>query len=201
VSTIFGDIKDASQTEDLVLDCLNDWLPVYLREFELQRAIAADSFPHPKSFLRVNELDKFPEDQLPVILTISPGLADEPVQEGDGGRLIMPWDISVAVEIMARERMETGRFCRQYTAVIMAILMQQSGHYCGAVDLIDVRFDDLPVEDERTIGVGVVQITAWVEDSLMRWAGPSPPPDPDTQPGSQWPGVATTVVDVEPKQD
>jgi hypothetical protein len=204
--SVFGPIIERAKIEEAVMETLQYWFGSYLEEVELQSGIANErnKTPKPKSWIRVNELDKFPEEILPCVIVISPGLSDSPTQEGSG-IINAPFGVGVAVVASAIDQESTRDLVGRYCAVIRAILLQ-NGSLQGIVPTRgtvweDESYDDLTVEDERTLGVGQVTFTVWVEGVVDRLKGPGPlmPADEDTLPGTEWPEVEEVTVTIDRK--
>jgi hypothetical protein len=66
---------------------------------------------------------------------------------------------------------------------------------------LDVDYVDVPVtfDDAKYVRMGRLAFRVYVEQALNRYGGPATPdpPDPDTQPGMQWPVANIVDVDVE----
>ena len=198
--SIFGPIIDANQVEEAARNTLRDWFQTYLNEFALQRSIPLDRLPYPRSFILTGDNEKEPEDQLPAIAIVSPGLADEPLQEGDGS-FRSNWSLGVGIFISAIDRESTERVVRWYCAIIRAIMLQRQslGGFSDGVRWLDEGYDELEFDDERTIGAGLVEFEVEVAGVVNKRMGPAypDPPDPDEQPGSNWPIVDEVIVDEE----
>src|SRR4051812_42745433 len=82
----FGRIISDDQVEDAVVDTLRKWTPTYLAEVERQRGLAPGYYQRPvdSSFLLHTDFDKWPEEMLPVVEVISPGVDDDPPRKGAG---------------------------------------------------------------------------------------------------------------------
>ena len=202
--SIFDSIMVADDLEQAVLQTLKDWFPVYIREVELQspaapspRNIPVDTLPLPRSYLTADQIDKEAANQLPSIVVISPGLSTraDPQQDG-GGQFRAPFTIAVGVFVSADARAHTLRLVRLYTAVARAIMIQKQsfvGFAAGSYWLDESYDDRFSFTDDQTISAGQVVFEVWVDDVVTRYAGPKAPPDPDTQPGSDW-GLADPVI-------
>jgi hypothetical protein len=202
--SIFDQIMIADDLEHAVLQTLQDWFPVYIREVEMQspeapdpRNIPVDSLPLPRSYLTADQIDRESASQLPSIVCISPGLSgrNNPSQSGDG-TFSVPFSIAVGVFVSADNRAHTIRLVRLYTAIARSIMIQKQSYGGFAVGAywLDESYDDhFTFTDDQTISAGQVVFEVWVDDVVTRYAGPIGKPDPDTQPGSEW-GNAETVT-------
>jgi len=202
--SIFDQIKIADDLEQAVLKTLQDWFPVYIREVELQspavpdpRNIPVDTLPLPRSFFTADQVDREARNQLPSIVVISPGLSSrtDPKQNG-GGTFMVPFSIAVGVFVSADSRVHTLRLVRLYTAIVRSIMIQKQsfGGFASGAYWLDESYDDrFSFTDDMTISAGQVVFEVWVDNVVTRFAGPVTPPDPATQPGSDW-GQAETVI-------
>lgn len=198
--SIFGPIISSDQVEDAIRNTLRDWFPTYLREYELQAGIPANSLPEPRAYIVTNDVEKEPEDQMPAILVVSPGLVEEPMPDGEG-LYRAPFGVAVAVFTSASDRESTEDLVRQYVAMARAIMLhkQTYGGIGDGTRWVDESYAELTFDDERTIGAGQAVFVVEVAGVVRRYGGPPRPiePDPDTQPGSNWPTVDEVIVDEE----
>jgi hypothetical protein len=207
MTDIFGDIIIANQLEAAVIATLESWFPTYIREVELQSQsaqygdnIPTDALPLPRSFITTDKIQRENTDQLPAIVVVSPGLSphNRPQQEGDG-TFRVPWAVSVGVFVSGQDRTSTKNLIRQYTGIARAIMLQKQslGGFADGTTWLDESYDDaFAFVDQETIGAGSVVFEVWVAGVVNRFAGPAvyggtATPDPDTQPGEQWPPIDT----------
>jgi hypothetical protein len=162
----------------------------------------------PRSWIVAEDIQRQGTDQLPAIVIVSPGLVpgSAPLQEGDGSLRVF-WLIGVGIFASADSRPNTAKLVRQYGNIIRAIMLQKQsfgGNANGSV-WVDESYDDaFEFTDDLTISAGQVIFNVEVSDAANRFAGPLSPPDPDNQPGSQWPVIPDTdhiIVDIERKED
>jgi hypothetical protein len=213
MTDIFGQVITATELEAAVLQTLENWFPVYIREIELQSPaspngenVPYNALPLPKSYLTTDKVDRESADQLPSIVVVSPGLSgkNSPRQNGDG-TFMVPWGVSVGVFVGGKDRTSTKRLVRLYTAVARMIMLQKQalGGFADGTTWLDESYDDVfAFTDQETIGAGSVIFEVWVDNVVQRYGGPAsygqppPPPDPDTQPGSDWPVVETVEAKI-----
>src|SRR5690349_10466479 len=209
VTDIFGPIFSGDQLEDAVIETLQKWLPTYIREVELQRGLAlpADGrIPKPRTYTTRNEFTTFPEDQLPLIVVVSPGLVAPPRADGEG-RYVGWFALGIAAVVSASGKANTRRLARQYGAAVRSCILQKSwleGAATG-VEWRDESYDDLPNEDkEKSVSAVQMIFQVQVDNITTRWTGPAypfEPGDPYTNPGDNWPPVLHTEVEVVMKED
>lgn len=197
---IFGPIFVADTVENAVIDTISTWLATYLQEIEVQRGMTRGSVPLIRSYATRNEWATYPEDQLPVCIVVSTGLADPPDVDGEG-RYHGWWAVGVGVLAGASESKATEMLAKLYGAAIRAILLQRPslGGIASGIEWEDESYDDVPVDQDRTLAATLLLFRVWIDDIVTRGAGPAEPipPDPVNQPGSQWPTADTIDVQVE----
>src|SRR3954469_11008205 len=96
--TDIGPIVTAHDVEQAALATLRKWASTYLGEAEDQHELTRGTLARPRSYTATNSFDKWPEDQLPCVLLVSPGLAQPPNVEGNG-RHRAQWALGVAAII------------------------------------------------------------------------------------------------------
>ena len=204
---IFGQIISANELETAVIDTLNSWFKTYARELEIQLDLPQDALPMPRSFITVDKIDRGNKDQLPSIVVVSPGLAGKaPKQEGDG-TFTANFSVGVGIFVSGRDDVSTKNLVRWYASIVRAIMLQKQslgGFTSGGVTWLDESYDDnFQVTDNLTVGAGELVFDISVVGVVNRVGGPPYPipPDPDTQPGSQWPTANTVEAEVEMMED
>jgi hypothetical protein len=202
---IFSEIKDGAQLEEAIIAHLSAWMPVYLRELEIQRGWPnGKHLPNARSFTVFSRLDHFDEQQLPAVVVSSPGLASAPKMEGSGSYTAI-WNVNIAVIVSAKDQASTNTLAKIYAAAVRSIMVQKPSISEFAVHNVwtNESYDDLGSSDgERTFAVGVGEFAVMVENVVNKMGGPRTypfiePPDPETQPGSQWPDAQEVIVEVE----
>lgn len=208
--SIFDAIKIADDLETKTLTTLESWWPVYSKELELQAGIAPGTIAQPKSWLQADTLDREAGDALPAIVVVSPGLSGKkPAQEGDGSFRVW-FSIGIGVFVGADRRKHTMRLVRIYTAIARTIMLQKQslGGFADGTSWLDESYDDnFPFTDDQTISAGQVIFEVELAGVVNRRGGPTTgavtpvaTPNPATQPGSNWPLVATVTSTVTPKK-
>jgi hypothetical protein len=199
---IFYYIITGSQVEQAVTDLLKKWLRVYLIEVTLQLGRPRDSTPIPRSYITVNEFERYDEDQMPTIMVMSTGTADQPTADGEGFYYAY-FNIGISGIVSARDRACTNDIGKIYAAAIRALILQKPDLEGFANDAVWLgeTYDDIASGDEdRNLSACLVSFNIAVANVVNRLGGPRTypyePPDPDTQPGSQWPEFQTVDVEV-----
>jgi hypothetical protein len=198
--TIFDRIVTGSDVEQWTLDCLKTWSSTYLAELERQHGLQEGSLQRIRGWVTSPSVDKWPEDQLPVALLVSVGLAERPLRDG-AGRYRGRWQMGLSVVCSARTAEQTHVLAMLYVAAHRALLLQRQsldGKAAGVVWQAET-YTDLPFDDTRSLEAGQALFTVEIEDITSAWAGPdtpSQPLDPDTQAWPLWPTVKTHTEQV-----
>lgn len=194
----FGKIKDATaHVEVPVYETLRSWAPTYLQEKERQMSAERGLLPPFRSYHAEPEFDKFPEDQLPSCIIVSPGLIGEPERQGDG-KWHAWYAVAIAAVTSAKDYTRTKQLAKVYASVVRSIMLQKGP---GRPRWLDESFDDLVEEEGRQLAVGMQSFAVYVTDITDDSEGPPSPPDPVTQPGGDWPIVQTVIIDWTRKED
>ncbi|MCA1782241.1 MAG: hypothetical protein LC679_08735, partial [Intrasporangiaceae bacterium] len=156
---------------------LKTWMPTYLA---LVSEHDGRSVPLPgfRSYVSSLDTDKFSEDQTPSCVVVAPGTFDEPVRRGDNSYDIQ-WSVGVGVVVSGQTVENTFELCELYTAAVRLCLLQQAslGGVASGTDWLNERYDELLVEDLRTIAAGVVQFVVTVETAFRQAPAPLQPAD------------------------
>jgi hypothetical protein len=197
--TIFGQILTGTDVEDAVTDHLKLWSATYLAEMERQSGREPQSLPHVRSWNVVpTEPEKWPENQLPAVLVISPGLIGEPQEQGDGVT-VATWSLSLSAITSARSEKGTRQLAHLYVAHLRAIMLQHPGISGFAQDTLWMgeAYDTVPQELRRTLAGATGAFAVEVSDVINRYGGPTEPADQPYDDQSDWPTVEETVVTAE----
>src|SRR5690606_7735445 len=79
--SIFGPIVTGADVERAALDTLKTWAPEYLAWVERATGREPGSLARPRSWVNSTSIDRWPEEQLPSVLLLSTGLAEEPARD------------------------------------------------------------------------------------------------------------------------
>jgi hypothetical protein len=197
--TIFGQVIDGSQVEDIVENFLQRWLPVYLAELAEQRALPRDTWlktgPQgnwPPSWSRKSQFDYTEETRLPSILILSAGLSGPPWKEGDG-TYHATWMIGVAALVSAKDQETTDALAKRYGAAVRWLFIQHPSLEDANVEGTtweDEAYDDIGVVQNRTLASVRLVFSVQLKNVASSLDGPvlpdDPPPDPTT-PYEDWP--------------
>lgn len=201
--TIFERIVTGADVEGWCIDCLRKWSGTYLAELERQHGVEAGTYQRVRQWVTAPSFDKWPEDQLPAVLLISVGLAEEPLKAGNGAYRAR-WQMGVACIVSASTQADAHAMAMLYIAAHRAILVQRPSLEGVAQGIVwqDENYDDLPYDDTRSLAAGQAIFTVEVDGVVTTGAGPLVPSDPlqpTTDPYPPWPRVQTSDVDVQPQ--
>lgn len=221
--SLFGPIVDGDQVEQACLAMLQLRFPTYIDEIAEQRGHekgrGAYKYPPHKSYSTVNDFHKWPEEVLPAVLLISPGMVDEPVRRGNGSYTGV-WYIATAVVVSARTEKATRTLAMRYGAALRACMLQNKslegalGGKARVIKWVSEDYDDVDADDSRTLAAAknifhvqvddVVNIfdgpREWLEDVP---SGPDKPNEEETPPYGELPTIdpEKLSIDVTYKED
>jgi hypothetical protein len=190
-----GLIISASQVEQATLATLLGRLEAYGAALAAQEALDAPPTP-PRSYTCASGFDHWVEDQLPAVVVASPGLVPGSL-EPRGGFYSVVFGLVVGVYVSAATEAATHRLVRLWAAAVRACLLQSPalGGLCSELVWLAESYDDRPVDERRSWGVGTCAFEVRVDDVLDTNAGPLVNDDPtNTDP---WTTVQTTSVEVD----
>jgi hypothetical protein len=140
-----GPMISAYDVERAALDTLRKWIDTYLGEAEAQHGRARNSLPRPRSYTTSNSFDKWPEDQLPCVLLVSPGILEPPQARGDGA-IFAVFSLGVAAIVSTAQMADTEELAKLYVCALRTCLIQQRslGGCESGTEWLDETYDDLP---------------------------------------------------------
>lgn len=122
--TSFGRIVIADEVRDAVVAHAVAWLPTYLAELERQRGLAPEAVPRLRSIAKHNELTRWPEEQLPSLLAIAPGISEEPAKQGRG-LVTATYVVGLSIVCSARDQESADKLANLYGAALRTLMVQQ----------------------------------------------------------------------------
>lgn len=201
---VFGPLVTGADVGRWALDTLKLWTPEYLAYAERAKGLPARSLPAPKTWVATSGLDKWPEDRLPCVLVLSPGLVDPPSRDGRG-RYTADFGLGVAVVVSDRTEEDAQNLAQLYVAALRLLLVQKGrlGGHALATDWIDERFDSMPPDRgaRRQLACGQAVFRVSVEAVVAKSpTGPTEArPDPYV-PYPDRPRVASAEVELAPRE-
>lgn len=201
-TSAIGKIVTGRDVELAALAVLKRWASTYLAEAEEATGRARGSLPRIRAWTTASEFEKWPEDQLPAVLLISPGLAAPPRADGTGSYRAS-FALGIAAIVSTARMDETAALAKLYCATFRACLLQHQSleGFAAGVTWADENYDDLPSIDDRSLGAGQAIFAVEVDGISTRWNGPpypSEPPSPDTAPIPDDPTATAVHVVTEP---
>jgi len=183
--TTFGPIVTGADVRDAAMDTLKLWMPSYLGEVSVNASKGRCDLPKYRSWRSSVEVEHWPEDQLPGCIVVSPGLLPSP--EKHGSRYNAEWAIAVASIVSGNDWDSTMDLVNYYTAAARSALLQHPslGGYALGIRWIDESYNELGVEDSRTIASGVVSFGVEIANVVDVSLGvQTVPVDPCLEPGN-----------------
>lgn len=189
-TTAIGRMVSGTHVEAAALAVLRKWSSTYLAHAERESGRAIGSLPRVKAWTTSPTFDKWPEDRLPCVLLVAPGLTGSPVADGEGSYRAS-FSLGFAVITSADTMARTAELAKLYCAALRTCLVQHQsleGFAAGLVWL-DETYDDLPAEDGRSLGAAQALFAVEVRQLSRRWNGPATPwggdpqNPPDHEPG------------------
>ena len=201
--SVYGSIISEDVVEEAVQATLKTWMNDVLAEVERQRGLQPPYYTRDIEYGIQPALDKWPEQQLPLIVIISPGIPERPVKSG---RRVYraKYDVGIAVIVGSTERQFVCRYAQHMGAAIRKIMeMKQSldggvGERVRGVDWVGSRNNELPVQDERTIWANRQLFEVEVDDVLTKGGGPTQPAVDPLPPPAEDPIAVEVTVTKEP---
>jgi len=205
-SNIYGQIIDGDTVEQAVVASLNIWISDYLGEMERLKGYAANTIERPHGIVTSSEFEKWPEDQVPVILVMA--AATGKPKKHEQGKYEATWTVGIAPVVSDINQPETRKLAMTYAAAIRAAIVQHkllksSLHAQGFASSTEWQgedYSDIAFSDTRTLGSARVMFAVAVDDVVTAIAGPREPSiTPSIDPGN-WPGVQRIDLDLDPQK-
>ncbi len=182
MTEMFGPVKSARHLEEAAIETIKTWIHTYLAVAERRFDRPDESMPRPRSYNTTREFTKWPEDRLPAIMVVSPGLAGERPRKTGDGKYSAKWMLGIGIVIKSKNKSQVNSLIKDYAAAIRALIVQNSklGGYANGVEYRDENYNAQEVDDQtRTLATAQVIFTVEVEDVVQWGAGVVvPPPDP-----------------------
>lgn len=203
---LFGLSIDGDDVEAALLAHLRKWMPTYVGDAVRIRDPEGKLWP--EGILPVREYtvrhaadEKWPEDQLPMLLAHCPGFAAPPVRQGDGqvGAMFL---VNLSAIASGVDIEDTKRLARVYASAANKAIMQKPdlGGFAEETAWMDMKNFPITrgVEAERNLMAVANVYVISVANVLELDAGPDAPlKDPSESPGER-PVAKTVSSDVRP---
>jgi hypothetical protein len=208
----FGTIIGPRDVEAAVNATLEIWMDDYLGEIERLYGYTPDSIERPRGYLNSSQWHKWPEDQLPVIVTVNAGLSGQPVRRANGVYDVA-WLVGIAPIVSDTNQDSTRELAQAYTVAVRTALLQHkmlksSLYPDGLANFTtwhDETYSDMPALQTRSMDSGRVVLEIGVEGALTEQTGPRTPATPASADPGPWPtvaedGVTVTTVPLNPTE-
>lgn len=199
-SAVFGRVITGNDVERSALATLRQHLPRYVREVERQEGRDVGGLPNPYGYIVASDFDRWPEDQLPVVVVISPGLAGRPERDGRG-QVVARWSVAAGVVTSAAEQTAARSNALTYIAAVRLVLMQFQAldGLALTTDFQDERYDPGPFDMSRSLFSAQATFEVAVSDVASYGLGPYRlANDPDPTDPAEWPIATQVAVDIVP---
>lgn len=190
--TIFqvGAYVDRGQVEKQTLAHIEEWFIPYLADVERKQTppLTPRTLAQPRSYNVVTEFTPFPEEQLPFIAVISPGLMPGRKPHIDGDGMVKAWwQVAVGALVSANNERAAKDLAGFYGVALRLLMTQmpQLGGWASGVEWMDEKYDDFPRVRELTRAAVRHVFVIEVQDVMNVRQGPrdldgvfTPPADP-----------------------
>lgn len=201
----FGPIVTGTAVERAVKVVLEERLSNYLGELERIEGYPPDAIERPRGIVTASELEKWPEDQLPVVVIIS-AATERPIKR-EKGRVEATWVLAVAPVVADVNAEETRKLALAYVAAIRAVIVQHKGLKSGlhpkgfseATHWEAEHYDGIAFGETRTLLAPRAVFTVTILEAVNSQGGPREPYEPPDAEPSDWPIVQKITVQAEPK--
>jgi hypothetical protein len=174
-----------------MLSHMQTWLLPYLGRIERLNGLT-EHIATPKSWEVVNEYTRYPEEAMPYIAVISPGISPGHPPRRDGDGLVTAWWLlAVGAIVATRDERSAKDVAGYYGAAIRGCVMElpDLGGWAEGVEWNDEKYDDFPRVQERTMAAVRLVFTVEVQEVINVFGAPSdyqdtsvPPDDPYATP-------------------
>lgn len=198
---IFGSLILAPQLEDAAQGTIETWISTYLRRVERFIGKPALWLPNPKSYECTNDFDHWPEEQLPAILIMVPGISGRPERDGERNYRV-PFHLKIGVVVSADTRKHTERLSKYYAGAIRNLIANKGslGSFAVGSVWVDENYENKTSDhSQRTLSRAEVCFDTEVYGVVKALAGPATvPAEPATEPPSN-PTVRGGKITIKPE--
>jgi hypothetical protein len=170
----FGSLILTPSVEDAAQGTLELWMPTYLRWLERLLGRPTGWLKEPRSYAVSSDFNHWPEDQLPAIQIMCPGLLERPIRDGTR-EYRATYDLCIGVYCSAGSRRDTQRLAKYYAGALRAILVQKGslGNFAIGTVWLDENYD-VRVSDksQRTTATAELKFAVEVYGVVKALTGP-----------------------------
>jgi hypothetical protein len=200
------------------------WFPAYLRDSERQHISHGESMtvgqtalptgfrvnPQEEAAIPVPDRIKHPEQRMPLILIVSPGLTEKLPERQADRTFKTEWSIVLVGAVHGANESDAELAASVYGLALVQMFLQQAGAwaddpaYLGpplGVDSVawgspGLDFSTIEASRRRSIVAAEANFTVVFRDSASSSGPPSVPVDPTVDPGD-WPEVIDTELNID----
>lgn len=200
MTTMIGDLKGGNVVEKAVQEHIEKWMATYLRAVEPLGEYAEGSLQDFRSIQTSPEFEHWPEDQIPGLLIVSPGMVQGSAKIAGDGMMRAKFICGLGVICSAGKQADANDLAKWYGIAIAALMLQNpsiSGFARGC-DLEDMSYDELGSDGIRTQATALVVFSIDVPDVIDTGTAPwEPTPDdpPEDVVTAEKAEVTTTAVE------
>jgi len=193
--SIFGDLFGGDQIDSALINVLKRWMPTYLREIVRQRGLEV-VLDAPRSYIAVSDFEHWPEEQLPSVVIVNPGISEGPKKDG-AGTYRASWPVQICITVSAPNEPECRRNAQLYIAAARGCIMGRRSLEAGmkGTDWTSEDYELIDSDMRRSQAGARATFVIERENVVTVGAGPTDP-ELDPQP-EDWPEVTDTEVSVE----
>lgn len=202
--SVYGDILDGSDVENALLAHLRYWMPSATAFVRRHKDPDEERWPDGIAAIReygVSHADavaqKFPEDQLPMLIAQSPGMEEDPVVE-EGGRVSAVYGVALSAIASSVTAEDAKELARLYAAAARLAIMQNPQLDAGTGDFFadhvkmgrerngQVRRG---IEGERNLMICTIPFLIAVPQIMDVSGGPVVAPEDPEEETPDWPTI------------
>lgn len=197
--TVFGTVVTGDMVEDATIAHLQNWLPTYLGELERVTGREPLSVQMPRSYSTVARFSHRPQEQLPAVIVVSPGIVGTPERRGDGS--VSAW-FRIEIGVLSAGRAgvveDGGRLAKLYGAAVRVLMLQHPalGGIASATTLSGESYDVLPTDMVEVAQVALCLFDVQIPEIGNTDSGPTVPVTPPDVPGD-WPVVSGSTITID----
>lgn len=192
-----GPLKGANYVEQVVQEHIEKWMSTYLRAVEPLYDYDKGSLEDFRSIETSPEFERWPEEQIPGLLLVSPGMIQGSVKVEGNGAMRARFILGLGIVVSADTKENSNDLAKVYGIAAAALMVQKpscGGHFRGT-DLEDMSFDELGSDGYRTQASALVVFSVDVPEIINTDGGPL---EPSTEPPEESPKAEKVTVTASP---
>lgn len=199
---LFKQIVTPGMVERAMAAAVELWIDTYLGQIERIEGYDPGQIERPRGVITRSEFDKWPEEQIPLIVVMTSGLAGKPERHAQGN-YHASWAVGVASIVSDIDQENTRQLSLAYAAAVRSLVLQHKmlksatwpDGFANGTSWEDETYSDMPSLKERSISAARVIFSVGVDDVVTEYAGPREPLSPAAVDPGNWPeGVFDTTT-------